>query len=133
MRINCIDPKELHRLHLIAEAREIKMLPKSLLRTMNSKKGLDMSKISKVYTLNTGHGYFFYNKLQYIYNRFECLKEEMIRRGYKCESTEIVKLNVPHLMNDWIPTEDDMKVNRERIELRISQKPHLYERRIKYD
>lgn len=126
MRINCVPVEELHQKHLLAEYREIKMLPKALLRTLNSKKGLDTSKISKVYTLNAGHGYFFYNKLLYIYNRFESLKEEMIRRGYKCESTEIVKLNIPHLLNDWIPTENDMNVNRERIELRISQKPHLY-------
>ncbi len=126
MRINCITPSELHRLHLISEFREIKMLPKALLRSLNSKKGIDLSKISSYYTLNTGHGYFFYNKLQYIYNRFESLKQEMNRRGYKCESTEILKLDIPHLMNDWKPTETDMNVNRERINLRISQKPWLY-------
>jgi len=90
------------------------------------KKGLDLSKILSYYTLNTGHGYFFYNKLGYIYKRFESLKQEMIRRGYKCESTEILKLDIPNLMNDWNPTKKYIEVNKERINLRISQKPWLY-------
>lgn len=58
MRINCVPVQELHQKHLLAEYREIKMLPKSLVRTLNSKSGLDKSKISRHYTLNTGHGYF---------------------------------------------------------------------------
>lgn len=126
MRINCVPVEELHRLHLIAEMREIKMLPKALLRTINSKRGLDKSRIPKQYTLNQGHGYFFYDKLGYIYDRFEALKNEMARRGYQCNSTEIVKIDIPELVNRWTPTERDVAVNRERINLRISQKPWLY-------
>lgn len=53
----------------------------------------------------------------------------MKRRGYKCESTEILMVDRSDLLNDWIPTETDMQVNRERIQLRINQKSWLYERK----
>lgn len=126
MRINCVPVQELHKIHLFAEFREIKMLPKALLRTINSKNGLDKNKISPKYTLNTGHGYFFYDKLNYIYDRFEELSYEVIRRGINTNSFEITKIDIPELMNNWIPTKEDIEINRERINLRISQKPHLY-------
>ena len=58
-RINIISPSELTDQHLIAEYREITMVPGMLQRTLKSKKGLDKSKIKKVYTLNAGHVYFF--------------------------------------------------------------------------
>ena len=71
MRINVIPMNMLADQHLFAEFREIKMLPKSLLRSWNAKKGIDYSKISKHYTLNTGHGYFFYDKLNYIFKKLQ--------------------------------------------------------------
>ena len=58
-RINIIPASELHDQHLIAEYREITMVPAALRRTLNSKKGLDESKIPSTYTLNKGHVYFF--------------------------------------------------------------------------
>jgi len=76
MRINIISPRLLMNQHLIAEYREIKMLPKSLVRSIKSKKGFDKKRISKTYTLNEGHAYFFYNKLTFIENRFEDLLNE---------------------------------------------------------
>jgi len=102
------------------------MLPKSLLRTLKSKRGFDSLKVPKNYTLGTGHGYFFYDKLNYIYKRFELLKQEMIRRGYACNSVNIVKIEDKRFLNDWEPNEDDIETNRRRIKERIESKPHLY-------
>ena len=51
-RINIISVSELYDQHLIAEYREITMVPAALKRTLNSKKGLDQSKIPINYTLN---------------------------------------------------------------------------------
>ena len=65
-RINIVPVKELMDQHLIAEYREITMVPASLSRTLASKKGLDYSKIPKNYTLNRGHVYFFYDKGLYL-------------------------------------------------------------------
>jgi deoxyribonuclease (pyrimidine dimer) len=61
-RINIIPVEELMDQHLIAEYREITMAPVILARTLSSKTGLDYKKISKSYTLNKGHVYFFYDK-----------------------------------------------------------------------
>ena len=57
----------------MAEIREIKMLPKTLVKSLKSKKGVNPNRISKTYILNTGHGYFFYNKIPYIEKRFDML------------------------------------------------------------
>ena len=80
MRINVVPPSELTRLHLIAEVREIKMLPKMLCRSLLSAKGV--TGIPGEYTLNKGHGKFFYDKLGFISNRFAELVHECIERGY---------------------------------------------------
>ena len=76
-RINIIPPKKLYDQHLIAEYREITMIPAALNRTLNSKSGLILSKIPEKYTLNRGHVYFFYNKGLYLNKRYEKLIEEM--------------------------------------------------------
>ena len=44
-RIDIISVQQLFDQHLIAEYREILMIPSALKRTLNSKKGLDQSKI----------------------------------------------------------------------------------------
>lgn len=126
MRINCIPVDLLADVHAFAEWRELKILPKSLLRSKNSKNGLDMNKISEHYTLNTGHGYFFYDKLSYIYKRSIQLKEELEKRGYNLGESDILVLNIPGLMNDWVPTPRDMNVSLERITQKIMMKPEWY-------
>ena len=69
-RINLVPPIELTDQHLIAEYREIFMVAGSLRRTLLSKNGYDESKVSKKYTLNKGHVYFFYNKGKYLHKRY---------------------------------------------------------------
>ena len=83
-RINAdIDPKLLKRMHLLAELREITMIPAALSRSlMTSSKLIVLSRIPKKFTLNTGHVKFFYNKLEFLKNRFDRLADEMERRGY---------------------------------------------------
>jgi deoxyribonuclease (pyrimidine dimer) len=63
--------------HLIAEYREITMVPASLARALSSKNGLDYKKIPKSYTLNTGHVYFFYDKGFYLSKRYKFLVIEI--------------------------------------------------------
>ena len=61
-RINIVEPSELTDQHLIAEYREITMVPGSLKRTLVSKIGYQEKRVPKKFTLNGGHVYFFYNK-----------------------------------------------------------------------
>ena len=128
-RINIIPPKELYDQHLIAEYREITMVPAALNRTLNSKNGLDHNKIPKKYTLNKGHVYFFYNKGKYLNLRYLKIIKEMQYRGFQPNLNrkfpiEIFKLN--NLYLNWEPTKDDFKIIRERINKKLAEKPNWY-------
>ena len=130
-RINLVDPSELTDQHLIAEYREITMVPGSLKRTLVSKSGYQESKVPKQFTLNSGHVYFFYNKGKYLHNRYHELIDEMKRRGFNPDPnrkfpSDIFKNN--NLYNDWMPTIEDQKLIRERIKKRIDAKPDWYRR-----
>jgi len=128
-RINLINPSELTDQHLIAEYREITMVPGSLNRTLNSKIGLKRDKINKNYTLNSGHVYFFYDKGEYLYKRYQNLIQEMKNRGFNPDKnrkfpTKIFKDN--DLYNDWMPKLNDLYLIRKRISEKIAMKPNWY-------
>ena len=128
-RINIIPVEELYDQHLIAEYREITMVPAALNRTLNSKIGLKLNKISKNYTLNAGHVYFFYNKGEYLNKRYSQITSEMTKRGFKYDlnrkfPTDIFKEN--NLYHDWSPDIIDYKIIRKRIKDKIQEKPDWY-------
>lgn len=129
-RINAnIPPKELTRMHLVAELREITMVPASLKRSLHSKSINEVLRyIPSQFTLNTGHVKFFYDKLHFLKDRFDALCEEMRIRGYQPDTSRKIAFdNFPkEFYNHWSATERDNDIVRERIALRISQKPHLY-------
>ena len=128
-RINIIPPKELYDQHLIAEYREITMVPAALSRTLNSKAGLIRSKIPKNYTLNKGHVYFFYNKGKYLDNRYNELIVEMKNGGFIPDENRLFPKQIfidNNLYYDWEPSDIDMQVIRLRIKQKIKQKPDWY-------
>ena len=128
-RINIISPDELTDQHLIAEYREITMVPGSLRRTLVSKTGYTESKVPKKYTLNAGHVYFFYNKGKYLYNRYQELISEMKDRGFTPDPDRKFPVNIfkdNGLYNDWMPTLEDYKIIRQRIQEKIDMKPDWY-------
>ena len=128
-RINLVKPSELTDQHLIAEYREIFMVGGSLRRTLVSKSGYQESKVPKRYTLNAGHVYFFYNKGKYLHKRYHELITEMKRRGFKPDKTRVFPTSVfkdNELYNDWIPSIEDYKIIRQRIEEKIKMKPEWY-------
>ena len=128
-RINLVDPSELTDQHLIAEYREIFMVGGSLNRTLNSKSGYREERVPKKYTLNTGHVYFFYNKGRYLQKRYHELIKEMRRRGFEPDKSRIFPTKVfvdNGLYNDWMPSLEDYKIIRQRIEEKIAMKPDWY-------
>lgn len=140
-RINLVPPKELTDQHLFAEFREIKMVPKSLRRSIASleKKFLPesdifrllMSKVPTEFTLNTGHVSFFYDKGGYLHKRFDALKTELRARGFKFnEASELdpdgVYNRFPELNNDYLPTSEALGIIRQRIAEKIAMKPDWY-------
>lgn len=125
-RINIVPPEELTDQHLIAEYREIRLLCANLKRTLNSKHGFQEKKVPEQFTLNTNHVYFFYNKGKYIHKRYLLLREEMIDRGFSPQKSFPIDVWPEELYNDWEPCDRDMDIVRERIALRISQRPGWY-------
>ena len=128
-RINIIPVEELFDQHLIAEYREITMVPAALKRTLASKTGLNFSKINKKYTLNQGHVYFFYDKGKYLDKRYQQLISEMKKRGFSPDSKRKFPKNIfidNNLYNDWTPNLEDLKIIRERIDIKIKTKPGWY-------
>ena len=127
-RINIVPPEELYDQHLVAEYREIFMVPGSLRRVLKSKIGFQPLKISPQYTLNKGHVYFFFNKGLYLEKRYNLIIKEMQKRGMSPDSNRLFpKDSFPEdLYKDWKPSEEEMDIARARIALRISQKPNWY-------
>lgn len=115
-RINCgIPPKELNSKHLIAEHREIKRIPNLIKKGKYCLKG----KPDK-FTLGTGHVKFFYDKLKYLKNRYIELYDECISRGFNVSNYADAWDGLPNeLVNDYIPTSDDVIIVKERINSKL--------------
>ena len=128
-RINIIDVSELTDQHLIAEYREITMVPGSLKRTLVSKIGYQEKRVPKKFTLNGGHVYFFYNKGKYLNYRYLEIRNEMRSRGFNPDPNRKFPIDIfknNGLYNDWMPTIKDQEIIRERIAERIASKPDWY-------
>lgn len=116
-RINVVPVEELHRLHLIAEAKEITrvfgLARKAQFDIIKGKR-----KISNEYTLGKGHVEMFYNKLKFIADRYESLVAEMKRRGYKpnpISRQDLLQGIDNRLYGDYTPTQQSIEINKQRI------------------
>jgi len=80
-----------------------------------------MSEIPSTYVLGTGHVKFFYDKMLFLQRRFEDLVNEMLSRGYKptYKDSSIFIPENKAFYNDYVPTEEAMRLNRERINERL--------------
>ena len=116
-RINCgIPPMELTKAHLIAEHREIKRIPNCV-----GKGRFNMKGQPKVFTLGEGHVKFFYDKLGYLKQRYEELYANCVERKINVQYYGDAWNDIPpNLMGDYIPTEQDKAIIRERIAERLS-------------
>lgn len=125
-RINIIPPKELSDLHLRAELREMPRIKtyikRSLIKHKNNLYQLLLD-VPKNYTLGTGHVKFFYNKLEYLWNRYIQLQIEHIHRFGKQYGSDGLVLPITdlpkELFKQWHPNPDDQYINRKRIYDRI--------------
>jgi len=130
-RINLVNPRELTDQHLFAEFREIKMIPKSLARSIAARGFVGALRLAGAdFTLNKGHVSFFYDKGLYLHERYVLLKWELQMRGvnYNTESEfdpDGVMTN-DECWNNWEPEPKDYELIRERIAERIAQKPQWY-------
>ncbi len=121
-RINCgIPPKDLTSKHLIAEHREIKRIP-NVIRSGR----FSMKDAPQKFTLGTGHVKFFYDKQEYLRNRYLSLYEECVKRGFKVTNYANAWDGLPgYLFNDYLPTDEDAKIVQERIEEKLKNSKRL--------
>lgn len=130
-RVNLVPVGELANQHAFAEWREIRHIPKSLARSLNTQSiEKILKKIPKEFTLNTGHVLFFYDKGAYLRKRYEQLTEELIARGYninrdaKFDPDDI--MFDPQWNGDYKPDERAFTIIRERIAEKIALRPKFY-------
>ncbi len=128
-RINIIEPKELSDQHLVAEYREIFMIGSALQRSLKSPKWNETKEtLPEDFTLNAGHIKFFFNKGEYLHNRYLELIEEMKMRGMKPDPDRKFKREQwpDDLYKNWKPNDKDFKIIKKRIQERIDLKPEWY-------
>jgi len=123
-RINVIPVEELTDQHLMAEYRELPMVPAIARRS--SPEGYNHT---DRYTLNKGHVMFFYNKKKFLLNRWLDLINELYSRGFNIDpASRVVHWDAldKFPQTDWQPDNHAITVNKQRIEERINQKRHWY-------
>lgn len=103
-RINVgYDVKKLNTKMLIAEHREIKRIP-NMVKSGKAK----LENIPEKFCLGTGHVKFFYNKLNYLLERYKQIYNECLRRGYKVQDYSNAWNGISkHLMGDYKPKQVD--------------------------
>lgn len=141
-RINLVPPEELMDQHLFAEFREIKMVPKSLRRSLQAAgrrhllttaaQHSVLLRIPPAFTLDTGHVSFFYNKGAYLQERYHALVTELIRRGFNFDKDaqldeDGVFASLPAEFNQhYTPTEGALALVRQRIAEKLALRPGWY-------
>jgi len=152
-RINLVPPEELMDQHLFAEFREIKMVPKSLRRSLRAawqrefdkndmgdfdeqrtKLAIEavLKKIPSAYTLNTGHVSFFYDKGLYLRKRYALLRAELERRAInfnrdsELDPDGVFDALDERFHKDYDPTPEALALVRARIAEKIAMKPSWY-------
>jgi deoxyribonuclease (pyrimidine dimer) len=120
-RINLVPPAELSGPHLVAEYRESVRI---FALARKAQHELHKRKIPNEYTLGTGHCMFFVPRLAFITERYDALCAEMQARGYQCNRIAKEALHEgikPSLFRGYIPTEQAISINRQRIEQRTQE------------
>lgn len=129
-RINIIDVDLLTDQHLMAEYRELPMVNAALSRSLSSLRGVHHASIPSNYTLNRGHVTFFYDKGEWLYNRYEQLIDELYKRQYNIDPKSRVvfwqHFVDNNLYNNWLPDAQAHAINVERLLERIYQKKDWY-------
>lgn len=121
-RINLVHPSELHTKMLVAEYREIVRV---FALARNRQNEMHKVTIPDEYKLGQNHVKFFYDKLKFISNRYDSLCEEMNSRKFTCNRIPKEELHQgidKSLFFDYKPTEEAIKINRERIADRMPKK-----------
>ena len=122
-RINVINPTELTDKHLLAEYRELPRIFGAA-RKWYHDNGYALEQLPQQYVLGKGHMKFFYDKLLFCFNRHFALYAECKNRGFNVqfdpEDARNSFLDAPTILfNDYEPTPEAIRINRQRIAIRL--------------
>jgi len=128
-RINLLPVSELNNIHLMAEYRELPMVPAALRRSLKTQTPEKiLKKIPGSFTLNQGHVTFFYNKLGYLQKRYHEIIEELQCRGFNLDPDR--ESGFHSLSSEWYgdyrPSTRAMNIVRDRIVTRIKENELWY-------
>lgn len=126
-RINVVPVSELMDQHLLAELRE---LPRMFTYIETHMQGKQYSGPTE-YTMGTGHMKFFSDKARFLFKRMIALDEESVKRGFNFNFDKLTwierYLGIGTAFDkDYTPTEDALKVNRERLSSKLLERPDFY-------
>lgn len=145
-RINLVPPSELMDQHLFAEWREIKMVPKSLRRSIQAR-GVEgvLQMVPPAYVLGKGHVSFFYDKAVYLAKRYWALTQELHNRGVNFDTSALLDTSDVYTVanlstgldnrfrKDYTPTPEALALIRARIAEKIALKPDWYRYSSRYE
>lgn len=131
-RINAnIKPAQLIDQHLIAEYREIIRIPNAYHKNpqtyLNS-----IKRAPKSFVLGTGHVLYFYDKLEYLHQRFLLLKQEMVIREIVNNIDDSMFLNLPDNLYNCITDNDELNNASELVKQRIVERITTMKNKPKY-
>lgn len=122
-RINCIPVDELVYEHLLAEYRELPRVYGYVKARVAKGQTPDDVRIPKRYVLGTGHVTFFYDKLDWINNRYLEICNRLRGMGVNIQYGDLTHL-VEGIPNEWFgqyhPDHYSMEINRQRIQDRLN-------------
>ena len=125
-RINVVPVAELNDKHLLAEYRELPRVFGAATKAWE-KHGYGLwDRLPNEYTLGRGHVSFFYWRLTFCAMRQTALIQECLNRGFRIkwgfDSIIAMYQQTPDaLHNDYLVTEDALRINRERIATRLRE------------
>jgi deoxyribonuclease (pyrimidine dimer) len=138
-RINLVPPSELADQHLFAEFREMKMVPKSLRRSLvaarrvtSAPEAYVLRHVPATYVLGKGHVSFFYDKRDYMQMRYSDICRELDLRGVEYNRNSLLDPDrtwdqlPPIFHKNYDPTPEALVLIRERIRERIAKQPEWY-------
>lgn len=127
-RINLVDPSHLTNAHLIAEYRELPRVFTAVKKLVDEGKWDDFIKSGQIptsYVLGSGHVKFFYNKIRFLYIRYQSLYSELLKRNFNIDEemyNSIVKsafnlIRETFMQDDlcYTPTPEEIYLNMARI------------------
>lgn len=103
--------------HLLAEHREIKRIPNHVRKHLP-----DIRNLPDTFRLGTGHVKFFYDKMEYLFDRYLEIYAECLKRGFKVSCYASAWNDIPdEYWGDYMHTNQDRQIILARINQRLNK------------